>query len=561
MIRWSRWAAIAAAGVALAGRPAPAQGIDILPLVPPPQAAAGPEPVASPKPLLIPLATRPLTPDPAPALATPTIVTPAPTPAPTPTPAVSPPARAAAESPTAAPASLTGRQEPAVSLEWAGPAAVRVGQPVDYTIVARNTCASAVQQVMVRVRLPQGVSATASDPPAGGDAGVLVWELGTMMPRQEKALAVRLSAAARGDSACFAYVTFTGASAVNIRAREPKLLAKAGGPERATAGDSLPFTVTLSNPGDHPTERVRLHVALSDGLESPRGNKFDVDLGPLAPGETRSAQVLTSAKAGGEQWCEITAEADAGLKVSDRATTVVQSPKINLAVNGPKMKYLERRAAYVFTVSNPGDAPAHDVSVSDVVPAGLKFLSADGGQYDFAARTVQWVVGELPPGQSRELKLELLASEAGEHRHKVAARASRGLSAENAELVTRVEGLAALLVEAVDTEDPVEVSGETSYDVRVTNTGSKTEADVKLVCTLPADRMQFKNAHGPAPFKVEGNDVVFESLPQLQPKAEAVFRVTVQVLSKGVAIFQTRITSANVPGGVIRQESTTVYGD
>src|SRR5437762_1725282 len=58
---------------------------------------------------------------------------------------------------------LTGRQEPAVSLEWIGPPAAKVGQPADYTIAVRNVCNSAVQQVMVRVRLQQGLQVVATE--------------------------------------------------------------------------------------------------------------------------------------------------------------------------------------------------------------------------------------------------------------------------------------------------------------------------------------------------------------------------------------------------------------
>ncbi len=55
----------------------------------------------------------------------------------------------------------------------------------------------------------------------------------------------------------------------------------------------------------------------------------------------------------------------------------------------------------------------------------------------------------------------------------------------------------------VDTEDPIEVGGETAYEIRITNTGSKTETDIKLVATMP-DKMEFKNAQGPVHFHEEG---------------------------------------------------------
>jgi uncharacterized repeat protein (TIGR01451 family) len=347
---------------------------------------------------------------------------------------------------------------------------------------------------------------------------------------------------------------------MRIRVREPKLLLKATAPEKVMVGDAATFVMTVSNPGDHPTELVKIHCELSEGLEHARGNKVDYDLGNLAPGETRSVQVICATKLGGEQTCVAYAEADGGLKANDKAAVAVSMPRIDLEVQGPKLRYLDRKATYTFKVTNPGDATANNVTISDLIPPGFKFLSADnGGRFDFSTRTCSWFIGEVGPTQSREVKLELLAVNPGEHHHKVTAQASRGLKVEN-EVATRVEGLSAILVEVVDVEDPVEVGSDTAYEIRVTNTGSKTETDVKLTCTLPPG-LQFKAAQGPARYQVTGNEVVFEPLPKLAPRADAIYRVTVKVVAKGVSIFKTRTVTANVTEGVTKEEATTGYDD
>ena len=102
----------------------------------------------------------------------------------------------------------------------------------------------------------------------------------------------------------------------------------------------------------------------------------------------------------------------------------------------------------------------------------------------------------------------------------------RGLKAEN-EAMTRVEGLSALLLEVVDTQDPIEVGADTSYEIRITNTGTKTETDVRLACTIP-DQMQLKLAQGPVRFQEQGKMVVFEPLPKLAPRADAIYRIFVK---------------------------------
>ena len=47
---------------------------------------------------------------------------------------------------------------------------------------------------------------------------------------------------------------------------------------------------------------------------------------------------------------------------------------------------------------------------------------------------------------------------------------------------------------------------------------------VRDVCTLP-DKVQYKSATGPSAVRVEGTEVVFEPLPRLAPKADAVSKV------------------------------------
>lgn len=150
------------------------------------------------------------------------------------------------------------------------------------------------------------------------------------------------------------------------------------------------------------------------------------------------------------------------------------APKLEVAVSGPGMRYLDRPAMLTFKVTNPGTATANHVSLTDQVPPGFKVLASSGGwRHDFVTRTVAWFLGDIGPGQTKEVTLELVAINPGEHHNKAVATAARGLKAES-EISTRVEGLPALLMELVDVDDPVEVGKTTSYEIRVTNTGTKT---------------------------------------------------------------------------------------
>jgi uncharacterized repeat protein (TIGR01451 family) len=455
----------------------------------------------------------------------------------------------------------TGRQEPAVSLEWVGSGIAKVSQAADYSLVIRNTCNIPVQQVAVRVRVPAGLSVQGTEPKAMSDAGgILIWELGTLMAKQERVVQLKFQADVKGDVTPQAWVTFTGSSVLRIRVREPKIALKCSVSEKVLVGDPAAFTLTVSNPGDGSADHVKIKANLSDGLEHARGNKIDFDIGNLAPGESRNVTLLCATRTGGTQRCEAFADAEGGLSAKDTASLNVIMPRLDLALVGPHLRYLDRKAIYTLKVTNPGDAPATNVTVADMVPAGFKVLAAsDGGRHDFQTRTVSWFLGEVGPGQTREVKLEVQAINPGDHKHKATAVGARGLRAES-ELMTRVEGLAALLVEMVDTEDPIEAGGDTAYEVRITNTGSKTETDIKLIATVP-EKMQFKNCQGPVRYREEGKTIVFEPIEKLAPRADAIFRINVKALEAGTVRFKIQVTSTNLTDPVIKMEATRIYAD
>jgi uncharacterized repeat protein (TIGR01451 family) len=563
--------------VMLSSAPTPADPAPALPSAPtpapnPPPAAPpvppkseyvpgpGPAPVAVPG---FPAQIPPGLPSTAPA-PPPTMTSPPPPPAPIPTtptppsvPMTPPPLPPDNKLVPQAAENTTGRQDAAVSVEWVGPPAAKIGVATEYVLVVRNTAAVALHNARATVVMPAGLRVTAAEPAAGTDGA---WELGTLDAKQERVIKMRLVAEARGDPTPQAFVTFTGVASMRVKVREPKLVVKAAGPERVMAGESAAFTVTVSNPGDGTAEQVKVHATLSEGLEHARGPLVDFDIGSLGAGESRSVQIICQAKQGGAQTCKAVADADGVAAVTESAVLNVIAPRLEVQVSGPGLRYLERKALYTIKVTNTGDAAATNVTVGDVVPAGFLVQAAsNGGRHDTNTRTVAWFLGEVAPGQSREVQLEVKAVIPGRHVHKATAVGARGLHADG-ECTTSVEGLSALGVELVDTEDPVEVNGETAYEVKISNTGSKTETDIKLVAEVPP-QMQFKSATGPVRYAVDGNKIVFEPLDKLAPRVDALFRINVKAVEQGTVRFKIQVTSTNLVEPVIKMEATRIYAD
>jgi uncharacterized repeat protein (TIGR01451 family) len=433
---------------------------------------------------------------------------------------------------------------------------------VTYQIMVKNTGGCPVEHVIVRNRFPAGVSVQATEPKGTNEGNAWIWDLGHMQPHQERRIDLALMPEARGELACDASVTFSGVLTTRLRVREPKLVLKVSDMDKVLLGETANVTLTVSNPGDGVAEQVRVRAILPEGLEHARGKTVDFDLRNLGPNESRSIQLVCLAKNVGEQRCEVMAIAEGNLTAKETAVVNVVLPQLDLAFNGPHLRYLDRHAVYVFKITNPGNAPASNVSITDQIPPGFKFVSASsGGRHDFATRTVSWFIGDLAPGQSQEVSLELQAIGTGDQKQTAVALAARGIKTE-AQILTRVEGQSALLMELVDLDDPVEVGVDTAYEIRITNTGSKTETNLQLVCVIP-EKMEFRGAVGAAGTRsrLQGHELTFEPLPKLAPRADALFRVNVRGVAPGDLRFRARITSDGLTEPVLKEESTKVYGD
>jgi hypothetical protein len=123
-----------------------------------------------------------------------------------------------------------------------------------------------------------------------------------------------------------------------------------------------------------------------------------------------------------------------------------------------------------------------------------------------------------------------------------------------------VEGIAAILFQVADTADPIEVGGETTYEVRVVNQGSKAAANVRLAVDLPP-QVKAVAAEGPTRNAVDGNHVVFDGLARLAPKADTTYRVRVKALKPGDLRAKFQLLTDDMQSPVSKEESTRVYAD
>jgi hypothetical protein len=212
------------------------------------------------------------------------------------------------------------------------------------------------------------------------------------------------------------------------------------------------------------------------------------------------------------------------------------------------------------TISNPGTAAAREIELVTYLPKGLDFVRADNyGEYDPNNRAVRWSLEELPANEAGTVTLTTMPVEAGELKVLLEGAAEKGLSARQEQVIT-VEGVAAILFQVLDVEDPIEVNGETTYEIRVVNQGSKAATDLQLEALLPPE-MRPLSAEGPVRHQIAGSTVLFDKLTRLAPKADTTYRVRVKGLQAGDMRMRVRVLTNEITTPIVKEESTRVYAD
>jgi uncharacterized repeat protein (TIGR01451 family) len=456
---------------------------------------------------------------------------------------------------------LEGAQAPSVTIEKRAPAEIQVGKPATFTIVVRNTGSVAAQGVEVHDVIPHGTQLVSTNPPAKrGPQGELIWELATLKPNAEATVQVQLMPLSEGEIGSVATLHFSAHASARTNATRPQLAIDVSAPQRAMIGSDVLLKIRLSNPGTGAATGVVMTEVVPPGLKHTAGSELEFEVGTLKPGDHRELDLVLTAAQAGPVTNLLTARAEGNVAAEARTQLDVIAPALKVDLTGPKRRYLERSAVYNISVSNPGTAPAKDVVLTATLPKGLKFVEANNaGQYDPATGAVYWSMEELPPQETGTVTLTALPTEPGELKLHIQGRAQQGLTDEHDETVV-VEGIAAILFELVDVNDPIEIGGETSYEIRVINQGSKAANNVRLVALLPP-QMQALSAEGPVRYVVDGQRVLFDSLSQLAPKADTTYTVKVKALEAGDLRLRVQVVTDEIRTPITKEESTRVYSE
>ncbi len=464
------------------------------------------------------------------------------------------------------PLQLEGLQTPQLAVEKRGPKEIQVGKPARYEILVRNVGSATAHEVTLRDSVPRGTSLIATTPPASPAAeadareGDLIWSLGVLPPGGEVRVLMELMPEEEGEIGSVASVSFRADATLRSRATKPALVIDCPEPQPVRIGGDVKAAITISNPGSGTATGVVLEAFLPETVSHRAGAELEFDVGQLRPGDSKTIELVLGTRLPGSQPARFIARADGGLEVDRALPLPVTAPTLELAIDMPARRFLQRPATCAIAMANTGTASARAVELAAQLPAGMKFVRANNaGWHDERTNRVLWNLEELPAGETGTVEMVVMPVQAGEQRITAAARSTDGPSDQVAH-ACQVEGLAALAFQVADSEDPIEVGGVTEYVVRVANEGTKAATGVRLAATLLGD-LEPVEAEGPGRHRVENLAIEFEPLAKLGPGEEVVYRIRARGQRAGSQRVQVQLLSEDTPTPITKEELTSVYDD
>lgn len=244
----------------------------------------------------------------------------------------------------------------------------------------------------------------------------------------------------------------------------------ASGPMQTLGNGNSEFSAgTPSNPGLFPTQQTDSNLTTS----APR---------PLDPNNNRhsSASVLSASSNQARLPESGTRTALVSNQPGSRFLDGSQNPVMQIHKRAPEEIQVGKKATFVITVRNAGNATAHDVIVIDRVPKGARFVESSPSLTPTSEGLLTWMLGEMSAGDERTISLQIIPEVEGE----VGSVASVHFAAQAS--VRTVATLPQLVLQA-DSIGPVIIGQSQQVVVSIQNTGSGVARGVRLEADIPAE--------------------------------------------------------------------------
>ena len=468
----------------------------------------------------------------------------------------------------------TGQRETsALLIEKFLPGDVAVGETFAYSFRLTNLTRNlSLTDLVISESLAEGLNIASTKPePAEKTDAKIAWNLGDLAPGASVYIEVQGSLSSEGSIDQCARVNYVPQLCSSIRALQPSLILKKWvklPSENAPLVESLEllkcdsfwYQVMVQNNGTGAAKGVVISDTLPEGIVGTNGQReFSINVGTLAAGESKAYVIKAQPEKTGTFTATANAKSSSGLTAQSGEVTVkITEPKLAIDLKAPQLRFLGRAIQYEIDVKNEGDGVAQNAIATMSLPAGTSLMkSTEGATVNQSTGVMSWPLGALAPDASRKLEVILRADQATEANVTATIQAACADPAK-ATGKTKLSGIAAILLEVIDVEDPIVVGTPETYVIKVTNQGSATDTNIQIVCELEED-LEFVDAGGPTGAKAVDRVITFEPLASLAPKAVVTWQVRAKALKSGDTRFKVTMKSDQIQRPVLETESTHLY--
>ena len=452
---------------------------------------------------------------------------------------------------------------PGIEVKAFGPQSIGINKPSTFRVVVTNNSRTKAEKVLVGINIPEWVdientnlTTGTKEVTDGVDQSRLLWTIDNI-PAGQKQTATITTIPRKSEGFMLA-VEWTFApkiGTVNINVTEPRLEMSMSGPGEVLFGETAEYTVTVRNPGTGDAENVVVMLPEEFGGDS-------APLGTVAAGKETVFDITLAARTAGPLTLTTSASGDGDLTTSASQDILVRRAIMDIAIEGPTLKYAGTMGRYRVTITNNGDATADKLETAVALPSGAKYLGGIDGAKD-KGQGIIWQVGSIEPKGTRTYEIDCELVGAGELKFETGVRQMDGLSnvAEAAaECMTSVETIADLVLSVQDPKGPLPTGEETEYQITVQNRGSRSAKGVEL-------SMQF--SEGIEPSKGSGLDhqvvpngqIIFSPIKQIDPGQSMKFQVSAIAHKSGTHIFRAVLTCDDSGSREISEGTTKFFGE
>ena len=289
---------------------------------------------------------------------------------------------------------------------------------------------------------------------------------------------------------------FTANETVNVMANTTLVVIKDAEIKELNPGDTVHFIVTVIAGGSSDSLNVNLNDILDAKLLDVAGATYavngvnkgswtgSIDLGNILTGTAVTvdiwAKVLSSADRDVFNLVNVTSDEHPEGNISNTTVHVrIVDLAVDKLVNNSVPKYLDM-IEYTIVVVNNGPDKSFNVTVGDLLPDGVKFISSNG-QYN--PDTGVWFVGDLDANESATLKIVVQVIKVGNITNNVNVTGTghdTNLTNNNASVSVNVPESVLLNITKVANSTIIVAGENVGYTVVINNYGPSVASDVVL---------------------------------------------------------------------------------